>query len=135
MRKKSKGSFTKELLGSIIFISIFVVGINYLPPLTQYINVLDMQRGYKMEMMKEGYLSYDSRQKLKNELTNIGCENISIVATDSKVKWGQDIKLIIEYDTKIKEAKVEDNNGFSIKITDKVKRIRVDDKKTISAAT
>ena len=34
--------------------------------------------------------------------------NISIVATDSKVKWGQDIKLIIEYDTKIKEAKVED---------------------------
>ncbi|WP_097033998.1 hypothetical protein [Clostridium tertium] len=135
MRKKSKGSFTKELLGSIIFISIFVVGINYLPPLTQYINVLDMQRGYKMEMMKEGYLSYDSRQKLKTELTNIGCENISIVATDSKVKWGQDIKLIIEYDTKIKEAKVEDNNGFSIKITDKVKRIRVDDKKTISAAT
>jgi uncharacterized membrane protein YhiD involved in acid resistance len=135
LRKKSKGSFTKELLGSIIFISIFVVGINYLPPLTQYINVLDMQRGYKMEMMKEGYLSYDSRQKLKNELTNIGCENISIVATDSKVKWGQDIKLIIEYDTKIKEAKVEDNNGFSIKITDKVKRIRVDDKKTISAAT
>ena len=135
MRKKSKGSFTKELLGSIIFISIFVVGINYLPPLTQYINVLDMQRGYKMEMMKEGYLSYDSRQKLKNELTNIGCENISIVATDSKVKWGQDIKLIIVYDTKIKEAKVEDNNGFSIKITDKVKRIRVDDKKTISAAT
>lgn len=135
MRKKSKGSFTKELLGSIIFISIFVIGINYLPPLTQYINVLDMQRGYKMEMMKEGYLSYDSRQKLKNELVNIGCENISIVATDSKVKWGQDIKLIIEYDTKIKEAKVEDNNGFSIKIADKVKRIRVDDKKTISTAT
>lgn len=135
LRKKSKGSFTKELLGSIIFISIFVIGINYLPPLTQYINVLDMQRGYKMEMMKEGYLSYDSRQKLKNELVNIGCENISIVATDSKVKWGQDIKLIIEYDTKIKEAKVEDNNGFSIKIADKVKRIRVDDKKTISTAT
>jgi len=85
---------------------------------------------YKVEEI--GYLPQERQQELEKKLTELGCKNIRISATSTKVDYGQDIDLNIEYDTTIKVIKVDDT--FFPTLEDKDLPVKIP-KSTVSKAT
>lgn len=132
--KKSKGisNFTS---GIIVFASICAVFIYLLYaniPVFVQIKAESKIRDHAFKLEQQGYLTPESRNDLINKLEQIGCKNVSVSGTNSKVGYGMDVYLNVEYDAIIKEFSIED--GFKIEVKEVVHRVTIP-KGTVSKCT
>lgn len=89
-------------------------------------------RRYMFKIEEDGYLTIENRNEMINKLESKGCKNVSITGTDSKVNYGQDIYINVEYDSVIKE--ITFGEGFLPKLVDVTKRVVIP-KETVSKCT
>lgn len=132
--KKHKGMLlsTEAILVIVTMAIVTVFFMSMSPPMMESGKAEGIARKYIIKAQQQGYLSSEDKAELTNRLEAIGAKNISIQTTDSKVKYGDDVNLVVEYDTEVKEIK---NNkdafpGFEVNI----KRVKID-KSTIGTAT
>ncbi|MEG1482878.1 MAG: hypothetical protein RSA57_03680 [Cetobacterium sp.] len=132
--KKSKGSMQiAGVLIAIATIALFSVYLIYQNiPIFIKQNAQQILRPYIFKMEQEGYLSAENMLNLKNELEDAKCNNVKVTATNSKVEYGMDIYLNIEYETVLKELIMEDS--FLPKLKDKTIIVPIP-KKTVSKCT
>ncbi|WP_027633427.1 hypothetical protein [Clostridium hydrogeniformans] len=117
MNKKHKGSQLLLFIATIpIAIGIIAVIWTAFPVTFGKLNSEEIYRKYFMTMIKDGYLTSSNKIKLTNELKEKGFKNINIKATDKKVRWGEDINLVIEYDMLVSTQ--QEHNGY--------KRVKMD---------
>ena len=108
--KKLKGSpeFIASLIVigtvSVLFVIIFYANL----PMKIKNDAENISRRYMFKIEQDGYLTPENKQELIKNLTDRGCKNISISATNTKVDNGKDVNLRIEYDTPIKEIIISD---------------------------
>ena len=115
MRKK-KGSIDVSLMLVIsifILVTIFVSMVNYLQPVTMYMNINSKARKYILTMEREGGLSPSNLQNLKQELTDVGLDmsKVTITATPKgTVSYGDEVSLEIKYAYKTVKKQVDGLN-------------------------
>lgn len=92
----------------------------------------EISRKYLIKTQQQGYLSSAQKNDLTNKLKSFGCKNISIQAVDNKVKFSDDVGLVVGYDVEVKELKIN-QNAFPTFETN-TKRVIID-KGTVSSTT
>lgn len=133
-RGKVKGGLLIEAIIGMVIISVLsVVIISAFGPINKKIDMENIYRKYSFKSMCSGYLDKSEQDNLKKELEDIGCTDVVISSNDSKVKWGDEIGLVVECNIDVTELTIGDNETFpSIEKTSK--RIRMD-KRTVSMTT
>lgn len=133
-RGKVKGGLLIEAIIGMVIISVLsVVIISAFGPINKKTDMENIYRKYSFKSMCSGYLDKSEQDNLKKELEDIGCTDVVISSNDSKVKWGDEIGLVVECNIDVTELTIGDNETFpSIEKTSK--RIRMD-KRTVSMTT
>jgi len=132
--KKSKG-ISNFISGLIVFATLctLLVCLIY-PNIPIFIKVKAESkiRDHSFKMEQQGYLTPENRDSLIKKLEQSGCKNVSVSGTNSKVDYGSDIYLYVEYDAVIKELEIKD--GLLPKINEVTKRVSIP-KETVSKCT
>lgn len=133
-RGKVKGGLLIEAIIGMVIISVLsVIIISSFGPINKKTDVENIYRKYSFKSMCAGYLNSSEQDNLKKELEDIGCTDVVISSNASKVKWGDEIGLVVECNIDVTELTIGDNETFpSIEKTSK--RIRMD-KRTVSMTT
>lgn len=105
-RKKHKGSQFLEFVCTIpLIIYITVVLLSPCMPAINKAKAQVIYRKYMFSMVKEGYLTDSNRLKLISDLEDKGFKNVTVQANSEKVKWGDEVKLKVEFDMPVNKYK------------------------------
>lgn len=132
--KKSKGvtNFQTALIVIVSICCIYVFYIYNMVPLVVKLQAETITRKAMFKMEQEGMITASYRADLKRKLEEKGCKNVVISGTSSKVSYGQDIYLKIQYDRIEKTFGFD--GGFLPKLIDKVEKVEIP-KETVSKCT
>lgn len=132
--RRSKGmiGFIEAIFVTVVLGTITVLFVSPNLPSITVGKAETIGRKYIIKSQQQGYLSSSDMVQLKMKLGDIGVKNITIKAANNKVKFGEDVDLVIEYDIEVKELNV-DGSVFP-KFETKTKRVKID-KSTISTMT
>lgn len=125
---KNKGEiidhFIVTMLGLFSFFVIIFASINYIGSINTYVQSNRIARNYMLKMESHGCLSTDNALELRQQLSNLGLENINLDGTTfTQVNNGDDIHLDIKFTEKVRTLTMD--KGFNIKFTDSKKDIEI----------
>lgn len=132
--RRHKGTIgtIEAIIITVAISSIAVAFMSQNAPIISRGNAESIARKYIIKGQQQGFLSTSDVAELTRKLQDKGCKNVSIKTVNNKVKYGDDIDLIVEYDIDVKEIKTNENAFPTFQVN--TKRVKID-KSTIGTAT